>query len=53
MLADGRHNRAIAEALALSPRTVEVYRARLMEKLEIGTLGELIKLAIAYGRRRD
>jgi FixJ family two-component response regulator len=46
----GQHNRDIAEALSLSPRTVEVYRARLMEKLESESLSDLIKLSMAASR---
>jgi FixJ family two-component response regulator len=45
-LAAGRHNREIGEALGISPRTVEVYRARLMEKLGARTLADVIRLAL-------
>lgn len=44
LLADGRHNREIAEALGISPRTVEVYRARMMEKLQARNLADLIRI---------
>jgi RNA polymerase sigma factor (sigma-70 family) len=43
---DGRHNREIAADLGISPRTVEVYKARLMDKLQIDRLPELIRLAL-------
>jgi DNA-binding NarL/FixJ family response regulator len=33
----------------LSPRTVETYRARLMEKLQLEDLVALVKLAIRHG----
>jgi RNA polymerase sigma factor (sigma-70 family) len=46
LAAAGRHNREIGEALGISPRTVEVYKARLMEKLQARNLSELIRLAL-------
>lgn len=45
-IAAGKHNREIAEELGISPRTVEVYRARLMDKLGVRRLSELITLAL-------
>ncbi|HEX9184723.1 MAG TPA: response regulator [Burkholderiales bacterium] len=44
MVVEGRHNREIAAALAISPRTVEVYRARMMEKLQVRRLPDLVRL---------
>jgi FixJ family two-component response regulator len=41
---DGRHNREIAASLKLSVRTVEVYKARVMEKMRVSRLAELIRL---------
>lgn len=46
-LAEGKHNRDIAQALGISPRTVEVYKARMMEKLQARSLADVIKLALA------
>jgi two-component system, LuxR family, response regulator FixJ len=46
-LADGLQNRDIAEHLAISPRTVEVYKARIMEKLQCRNLADAVKLSIA------
>lgn len=46
MVVEGRHNREIAEALAISPRTVEVYRARMMEKLHVRRLPDLVRLML-------
>jgi RNA polymerase sigma factor (sigma-70 family) len=51
LAAAGRHNREIAEALGISPRTVEVYKARLMEKLQARNLSELIRFALAAEQR--
>ena len=49
MLAEGHAVTAIAEALSLSPKTVETYRARMMEKLGIRDLAGLVKFAIQRG----
>jgi two-component system response regulator FixJ len=42
----GHPNKTIAHDLGISPRTVEVYRANLMTKMEAGSLSELIRMAI-------
>jgi RNA polymerase sigma factor (sigma-70 family) len=42
----GRHNREIAVELGISPRTVEVYKARLMDKLDVRRVPDLVKLAL-------
>jgi FixJ family two-component response regulator len=44
LLADGLQHREIAERLGISPRTVEVYKARMMEKLQCRTLAEIVRL---------
>lgn len=49
LLIDGQANRAIADKLRLSVRTVEVYRGKLMMKLGVNSLPEAIKLAYASG----
>jgi RNA polymerase sigma factor (sigma-70 family) len=45
----GKLNREIAEALDISVKTVEAHRARLMEKLEVGSLAELVQAVLAAG----
>lgn len=50
LAAAGRHNREIGETLGISPRTVEVYKARLMEKLQARNLSELIRFALTANR---
>jgi RNA polymerase sigma factor (sigma-70 family) len=45
----GKSNRAIAEELGLSQRTVEVHRAGVMEKLQISSIAELVTIANAAG----
>lgn len=49
LFAEGNSIAVIAESLALSPRTVETYRSRLMQKLGIRNLPELVKFAIQHG----
>ena len=44
----GRHNREIAAQLGISPRTVEVHKARIMDKLQVDRLPELIRLALEF-----
>jgi FixJ family two-component response regulator len=46
LVAQGLHNREIGTRLGISPRTVEVYKSRLMDKLNIRTLPELIRIAL-------
>ena len=43
----GRLNREIAESLDISVKTVEAHRARLMEKLAVGSVAELVQAALA------
>jgi two-component system response regulator FixJ len=42
----GQPNKTIAHDLGISPRTVEVYRANLMTKMDARNLSELIRMAI-------
>ncbi|MGI4843325.1 MAG: response regulator transcription factor [Janthinobacterium lividum] len=39
----GRHNREIAEELGISVRTVEVHKSRVMEKLQVESIAELVR----------
>ena len=49
LAAEGHTNTAIAERLSISPRTAEVHRARIMEKLQLTNQTGLIKYAIRKG----
>jgi DNA-binding NarL/FixJ family response regulator len=49
LLAEGRTGAEIATRLALSQKTVETYRARLVEKLGIRDVAGLVKFAIQRG----
>jgi two-component system, LuxR family, response regulator FixJ len=45
----GHPNKVIAYNLGISARTVEIHRARVMEKMEVRSLPELVRLAIDGG----
>lgn len=45
--AKGLHAKEIAAALGISARTVEVHKMRIMEKLEVRNIGELVRFALA------
>lgn len=45
--ARGLHAKEIAAALGISPRTVEVHKTRIMEKLEVRNIAELVRFAVA------
>jgi two-component system, LuxR family, response regulator FixJ len=47
LVAEGRPNKVVATRLGLSTRTVEVHRARLMEKMQARSLADLVRMAIA------
>ncbi|MAP93360.1 MAG: DNA-binding response regulator [Ponticaulis sp.] len=49
LLSDGLTNKAIAERLSISARTVEIHRANLMVKLETESLSGALKVAFAAG----
>lgn len=48
-LIEGQSNKVIAHDLDISPRTVEIYRAKLMEKLGVRSLSEALRIAFAAG----
>ena len=45
----GHSNKVIARALECSPRTVEIHRARVMEKTEAASVAHLVRMAMAIG----
>lgn len=48
-LVAGRSNKVIAYELSISPRTVEIHRAHLMDKMQARSLSDLIRMALAAG----
>jgi len=48
-LVEGLPNKLIAHQLEISPRTVEIYRANLMEKLGVRSLSEALRISFAAG----
>ncbi|MBU0784152.1 MAG: response regulator transcription factor [Gammaproteobacteria bacterium] len=49
MIASGKKLSEIADELSLSPKTVSVYRARILEKMRMKTNGELTRYALENG----
>ena len=49
LIVEGKANLDIAEALSLSPKTIDTYRSRMMRKLGISDMASLVKLAILNG----
>jgi two-component system response regulator FixJ len=48
-LVAGLPNKTIAYDLGISPRTVEIHRARVMDKMQANSLSELVRLALKAG----
>lgn len=49
LMAEGKRTKEIGAALGISAKTVETYRARLMQKLEIDNLAGLVRFALEAG----
>ncbi len=48
-MVEGMTSKEIARKLEISPRTVEIHRARIMEKTEARTLSNLVRMALTAG----
>lgn len=49
LTAEGYSSREIGEKLFISPKTVDTYRSRIMEKLELSHRSELVRFALSVG----
>lgn len=47
LIVAGKANKVIAHELSISPRTVEIHRARVMEKMDAGNLADLVRKALS------
>jgi two-component system response regulator FixJ len=52
-LVAGLSNKLIARDYGISPRTIEVYRANVMTKMQAGSVSELVRLAMRGGLLKD
>ncbi|WEK48795.1 MAG: response regulator FixJ [Candidatus Kaistia colombiensis] len=52
-LVAGHANKRIAHDLDISPRTVEIYRAHVMTKMDAASLSELVRMALIVGATGD
>ncbi len=52
-LVAGLSNKIIAREYDISPRTIEVYRANVMTKMQANSVSELVRLAIKGGMIQD
>ena len=48
LVVTGKANKVIAHELGLSPKTIEVHRARLMKKLNVSSVAELVQLSLEH-----
>ena len=51
-LVAGKANKVIAYDLGISPRTIEIYRANVMTKMQANSLSELVRMALLTGALR-
>jgi FixJ family two-component response regulator len=49
LLIQGKQNKVIAQELDVSPRTVEIHRARVMEKMNAQSVAELVRMMLDLG----
>ena len=52
LVAVGKRNKAMARELGISQRTVEVHRARVMEKMNAHSVSELVQMVLKTGDER-
>lgn len=47
LMVAGKHNKTVASVLGISPRTVELHRARVMDKLQAKSLSDVVRIALS------
>ncbi|MFI4861612.1 MAG: response regulator transcription factor [Phycisphaerales bacterium JB063] len=52
LVVQGKLNKQIATELGLSHKTIEVHRAHVMEKMQAGSLAELVRMSVALEREK-
>ena len=50
LMTQGKQNKAIAQDLGVSPRTIEIHRARVMEKMNAQSVAELVRMMLDIKR---
>jgi two-component system response regulator FixJ len=53
LIAEGNNTKVVAVKLNISPRTVEIHRARTMEKMQAKTLAQLVQMVVEAGDRES
>ncbi len=48
LVVNGKHNREIASSLGISVRTAEVHKARLMAKLDVNSVADLVRISMLH-----
>lgn len=48
LIVEGRTTKEISTELRVSPRTIDAYRARIMARMGVRRLAELVRLAVLY-----
>jgi RNA polymerase sigma factor (sigma-70 family) len=46
LMVQGKQNKQIAQELGVSPRTIEIHRARVMEKMDAHSVAELVRMML-------
>ena len=52
LIVTGRHNREIADEMGISTRTVEVHKARVMQKLKVDSIAQLVRMSLGVAHDR-
>lgn len=53
LVVEGKLNKVIAGELKISPKTVELHRAKIMEKMEANSLAHLVRIALTYRKLKE